>query len=101
MARKAQMENMRKKRSLAARFFAKRQELKKKVVDRSLPFEERSAARDELGRLPKNSSPVRLRNRCHMSGRARGYLRKFGLSRICFREMALYGTIPGFVKASW
>jgi len=54
-----------------------------------------------LSRLPRNSSPVRLRNRCQLSGRPRGYIRQFGISRICFRELASKGLIPGVKKASW
>ena len=64
-------------------------------------IEERLAAVDALNKLPKNSSPTRLRNRCQFTGRSRGFLRKFKLSRLCFREMALQGLIPGIVKASW
>lgn len=54
-----------------------------------------------LSRLPRNSSPVRMRNRCKLTGRPRGYMRQFGISRICFREMASNGLIPGVRKASW
>ena len=56
---------------------------------------------EALDKLPRNASPVRLKNRCQLTGRPRGYIRKFGLSRIAFREMALYGKIPGMTKASW
>ena len=56
---------------------------------------------EALDKLPRNSSPVRLKNRCLLTGRPRGYIRKFGLSRIAFREMALYGKVPGITKASW
>lgn len=56
---------------------------------------------EALDKLPRNASPVRLKNRCMLTGRPRGYIRKFGLSRIAFREMALYGKIPGITKASW
>ena len=56
---------------------------------------------EELQKLPRNSSPVRLHNRCALTGRPRGYLRKFGISRVVFREMALHGKIPGVRKASW
>jgi len=79
----------------------KRQELKAIVRDMNKNIEERLAAVDELNKLPKNSSPTRLRNRCQFTGRARGVLSKFKLSRLCFREMALQGLIPGIVKASW
>jgi len=66
-----------------------------------VPDEEKMNAVRKLNSMPKNSSPVRLRNRCTMTGRARGYLRKFKLSRLCFREHASSGVIPGIVKASW
>ncbi len=79
----------------------KRQELKEIVRDMNKNIEERLAAVDALNKLPKNSSPTRLRNRCQFTGRARGVLSKFKLSRLCFREMALQGLIPGIVKASW
>ena len=79
----------------------KRQALKKIISDPRKSSEEKMAAVLQLNKLPKNSSPVRLRNRCRMTGRARGYLRKFQLSRLCFRELASSGLIPGIVKASW
>ena len=79
----------------------KRQELKKIVRSVNVSEEDRAAAREALNKLPKNSSPTRLRNRCKITGRPRGYLRKFQMSRICFRELANNGTIPGVVKASW
>ena len=79
----------------------KRQQLKKSILDLSKSEEERQAAVVALNKLPKNSSPVRLRNRCQITGRSRGCLKKFKLSRLCFREMANSGLIPGVVKASW
>ena len=79
----------------------KRQQLKKTILDLSISEEERVEAVTALNKLPKNSSPVRLRNRCQITGRARGFLRRFKLSRLCFREMANSGLIPGVVKASW
>jgi len=79
----------------------KRQELKKIVRSLNVSEEERMAAQEALNKLPKNSSPTRLRNRCKLTGRPRGYLRKFQMSRICFRELANNGTIPGVFKASW
>lgn len=78
-----------------------RQKLKKIVRSINVSEEERMAAQEKLNKLPRNSSPVRLRNRCHLTGRARGYLRKFQMSRLCFRELANDGTIPGVFKASW
>jgi len=79
----------------------KRQELKKKILDLSISEDERQDAVAALNKLPKNSSPVRLRNRCQLTGRSRGFLRKFKLSRLCFREMANSGLLPGVMKASW
>ncbi len=79
----------------------KRKALKETILDMNKNIEERLAAVDALNKLPKNSSPIRLRNRCQFTGRARGFLRKFKLSRLCFREMANQGLIPGVVKASW
>jgi small subunit ribosomal protein S14 len=79
----------------------KRQSFKKIIIDTTKPIEERLAAVDSLNKMPKNSSVVRLRNRCQFTGRSRGFLRKFKMSRLCFREMALQGLIPGIVKASW
>ncbi len=79
----------------------KRQSLKKIILDMNKSEEERHAAKIALNKLPKNSSPVRLCSRCQLTGRVRGVLKKFKLSRICFREMANQGLIPGVVKASW
>ena len=81
--------------------WAKRQELKKIILDMNKSDEERENAKVALNKMPRNSSPVRLRNRCEMTGRCRGYLRKFQMSRLCFRELASSGYIPGIVKASW
>jgi small subunit ribosomal protein S14 len=79
----------------------KRTALKKKAMDFSSSEEERHAARVALDKMSPNSSPVRLRNRCQLTGRSRGYYRKFKISRLCFREMALAGLIPGVTKSSW
>ena len=81
--------------------YEKRQELKKIVRSVHVSEEDRAAAQEALNKLPKNSSPARLRNRCKLTGRPRGYLRKFQMSRICFRELANSGIIPGVFKASW
>ena len=86
---------------LAAKFAAKRAELKATLLNPATTDEEFFAAQKKLQKLPKNSSPVRIRNRCLLSGRPRGYNRKFGVSRIQFRELALAGKIPGVVKSSW
>ena len=79
----------------------KRQNLKKTILDMSKSDEERHAAKMTLNKMPRDSSPVRLCSRCQLTGRSRGVLKKFKLSRLCFREMALKGLIPGIVKASW
>jgi small subunit ribosomal protein S14 len=79
----------------------KRQKLKKIIKDHHVSSEDKLAAQIELNKMPRNSSPVRLRNRCLITGRPRGYLRKFKMSRICFRERANQGLIPGVFKASW
>jgi small subunit ribosomal protein S14 len=70
-------------------------------VNPSATDEEFYAAQKNLQKLPRNSSPTRIRNRCSMSGRPRAYIRKFGVSRITFRELALNGKIPGVIKSSW
>lgn len=101
MARKALVEKEKRREKLTSQKWEKRQELKKKILDPNLSEEEQQAAIIALNKLPKNSSPVRMRNRCKLTGRSRGYLRKFKLSRLCFREMALSGAIPGVTKASW
>ncbi len=84
-----------KRRRLAAKYAAKREELKKRVKQGDLQ------AMFELQRLPRNASPVRVRNRCKISGRPRGYMRQFGINRIEFRRLASQGMIPGVKKASW
>ncbi len=84
-----------KRRRLAEKYSAKRAELKKRIKQGDLQ------AMFELQRLPRNSSPVRVRNRCRISGRPRGYMRQFGINRIEFRRLASQGLIPGVKKASW
>ena len=88
-----------KRAKLVAKYADKRAALKKLVIN-GTP-EEAAAANKALQRLPKNSSPVRIHNRCQLTGRPKGYIRKFGISRINLREMALKGLIPGVKKASW
>jgi small subunit ribosomal protein S14 len=79
----------------------KRQELKRKSIDIHLPLEERVQARISLNKMRRDTSPTRLKNRCQLTGRPHAYLRKFKVSRLCFREMAGFGLIPGVIKASW
>lgn len=101
MARTSSVAKQQKREKLVKLNWDKRQRLKAIVLDLRKSDEERQAAQDSLNKMPKNSSPVRLRNRCQLTGRSRGFLRKFKLSRLCFREMANKGLIPGIVKASW
>ena len=82
-------------------YAAKRDELKKVANDQSVPLEERFDARLKLAELPRNSSPTRVRNRCEVTGRPRGYYRKLKMSRISLRDLGSHGLIPGLVKSSW
>ena len=79
----------------------RRNELRDRVKDQNLPQEERDLAMRQLNMLPRDSSPIRVRNRCNVTGRSRGYYRKFGLSRIALRDLALRGELPGVTKSSW
>jgi small subunit ribosomal protein S14 len=101
MARKSDVETNKRRKRMADKYAAKRAELKKRGRDMSLSPEERFQAHLDLAKLPRNSSPTRVRNRCEMTGRPRGYYRKFRVSRIALRELALSGQIPGMVKSSW
>ena len=101
MARKGSIAKEKRRERLVKQKWTRRQELKEIVKNLSKSDEERLAAMISLNKLPKNSSPVRLRNRCQFTGRSRGFLRKFKMSRLCFRELANQGFIPGIVKASW
>ena len=101
MAKKSMLEREKKRRKLVRKYAAKRAELKRKSKDQSLTPEERQEAIQALAALPRNSSPVRLTTRCMVTGRPRAVYRKFGLSRIAFRELALQGKLPGVHKASW
>ena len=86
---------------MVQKFAAKRAALKTRISDQSSSADERIEAMRELQRLPRNASPVRLRNRCRMTGRPHGFYRKFGLGRNKLREAAMNGDVPGLVKASW
>ena len=101
MAKTSVGERQKKREVLVKRNWDKRQDLKKKASDMKLTEEERQAARVALNKMPRNTSAVRLRNRCQLTGRPRGCYRKFKVSRLCLREMALFGLIPGMTKASW
>lgn len=90
-----------KREATVAKFAAKRAELKAIFNDSTRSMEERNEARAKYQALPRNASPVRLRNRCGLTGRPRGTFRKFGLARGMIRDAAMRGDIPGLVKASW
>ncbi len=101
MAKKSAIEKNMRRQRLVKKYAAKRAQLLALANDRSLPQEERFAARLKLAELPRNSAKVRLRNRCDITGRPRGYYRKFRMSRIALRELASAGQIPGVTKSSW
>jgi len=101
MAKKSAIEKNNRRRKLAARLDAKRAELKAIQRDQSLSREDRFRATLKLAELPRNGSKTRVRNRCELTGRPRGFYRKLRLSRVALREMASEGLIPGMVKSSW
>src|SRR6185295_4689624 len=101
MAKTSVGERQKKREILVQRHFKKREELRARGKDMKLSEEEREAAREALNKMKRDTAPTRLRNRCQFTGRPRGNFRKFKMSRLCFREMALFGLIPGVTKASW
>ena len=86
---------------LIDKFSNKRKNLKKKIMDKGISIEERLKLQNKLNDLPRNSSTIRYRNRCKLTGRTRGVYRKFGLSRIKIRELSMSGDLPGMIKSSW
>jgi small subunit ribosomal protein S14 len=101
MAKTSSIEKNKRRQRLTKRYSAKRATLKALTKDQSVPIEQRFAAQLKLAELPRNSSPGRVRNRCEVTGRPRGYYRKMKLSRIALRELGNFGQIPGLVKSSW
>ena len=101
MAKKSAIETNKNRAKMVAQQANRRRKLKDIVYNRDLPLEERFQAQLKLSALPRNAAKTRLRNRCELSGRPRGYYRKFRLSRIALRELALSGQLPGVVKSSW
>ena len=101
MAKVSMVERDKKRRRLVAQYAKRRTALRAQVRDNSLAPDERFAASLKLAGMPRNGARVRLRNRCEVSGRPRGFYRKFRLSRIALRELASRGQVPGVVKASW
>jgi small subunit ribosomal protein S14 len=101
MAKKSMIEREKKRNKLVEKYADKRAILKDQLSDLSLSQQERVTLHRELQQLPRNSAPTRLRNRCWLTGRSRGYYRDFGLSRHVLREMAHQGLLPGVTKSSW
>ena len=101
MAKKSAIEKNKARAKLASKYLSRRARLKAIASDKNLGQEERFNARLKLAQLPRNSSPNRVRNRCELTGRSRGYYRKFQLSRIALRELGSLGQIPGLTKSSW
>ncbi len=101
MAKKSSIAKNEKRIKLANKYYAKRMELKKIILDPKTSFEDQEAAFTKLRKLPRDANPTRIMNRCRVTGRPRAVYRKFGLSRITLREMASEGLIPGMTKASW
>ena len=101
MAKKSAVNRNDRVKKLVKQYAAKRQALKDIANNESLPLEERFEARLKLAKLPRNSSKTRIRNRCEVTGRPRGYYRKLKMSRVSLRELGSAGQIPGLVKSSW
>jgi small subunit ribosomal protein S14 len=101
MPKTSAIERNKKRRRLVEKYKAKRAELKAILANPKTTDVEFFSAQKKIAKLPRNSSAVRIRNRCSLSGRPRGYIGKFGVSRITFRELALSGKIPGVIKSSW
>ena len=101
MAKLSSVNKNNKRIKLSDRFYSKRQKLKKIVMNKKLPLEERFKAQQRLSKLPRNSAKVRVMNRCQITGRPHGVYRKLKISRIALRQLGLQGKIPGLVKSSW
>ena len=101
MAKKSAVNRNEKVKALVKQYAEKREALKAIANDESLPLEERFEARLKLAELPRNSSKVRIRNRCDVTGRPRAYYRKLRMSRVALRELGSLGQLPGLVKSSW
>lgn len=101
MAKRCMINREVKRAKITKKFAVKRAELKERLRDPNLGFEDKSELRRQFQSLPRDSSPCRQRNRCQITGRPHGYYRKFGLARNKLREAAMRGDVPGLVKASW
>jgi len=101
MAKLSSINKNNKRIKLSNRLYSKRERLKKIVMNKKLPLEERFKAQQKLSKLPRNSAKVRVMNRCQITGRPHGVYRKLKISRIALRQLGLQGKIPGLVKSSW
>ena len=101
MAKQSSIQKNLNRINIVKKFNEKRQSLKKQIMKKNLSIEERFKIQSKLNELPRDSSKIRIRNRCKLTGRTRGVYRKFGLSRIKIRELSMSGALPGVVKSSW
>ena len=101
MAKQSSIQKNNKRKLMVKKFSEKRLNLKKKINDKNISMEERFKLQSKINELPRDGSRTRVRNRCELTGRARGVYRKFGLSRIKIRELSMAGSLPGVVKSSW
>jgi len=101
MAKQSSIQKNLNRKNIVIKFKKRRYELKKKIMQKNLSLEERYKLQSKLNDLPRDSSNIRVRNRCKLTGRTRGTYRKFGLSRIKLRELSMAGSLPGVVKSSW
>ena len=101
MAKTSSVEKNNRRRKMAKKFAGKRSRLKTIAMDKTKPMEERFAAALKLAALPRNGSATRIRNRCEVTGRPRGFYRKVKMSRIALRDLGSQGLVPGLVKSSW
>ena len=101
MAKQSSIQKNLRRKNIVKKYNKKRQSLKKQIMKKDLSIEERFKIQSKLNELPRDSSKIRVRNRCKLTGRTRGVYRKFGLSRIKIRELSMSGALPGVVKSSW
>ena len=101
MAKQSSIQKNLNRKKIVSKFLARRKSLKEKIMKKDLTIEDRFKLQSKLNDLPRDSSNIRVRNRCELTGRTRGVYRKFGLSRIKLRELSMSGSIPGVVKSSW
>ena len=101
MAKQSSIQKNLNRKNIVKKFSSRRQKLKKMIMQKDLSMEERFAVQARLNDMPRDSSKVRVRNRCKLTGRTRSVYRKFGLSRIKIRELSMAGALPGVIKSSW